>query len=174
VEKGNFREDLYYRLKVMTVRVPPLREHPDDIPFLAETFLQRYTDTANVGPRRFTREALRCLEIYPWPGNVRELSHVIERAVTLSDGEWIETADFGLEEARSPFTTGISTENLDASPLGARSLNLDDVTQHLLLTALKKTRRHKGQAASLLGVHPRTLTRMMRRYGIPDEPEEPL
>jgi DNA-binding NtrC family response regulator len=114
------------------------------------------------------------LETYPWPGNVRELSHVIERAVTLSDGEWIETADFGLEEARSPFTTGISTENPDASPLGAESLNLDDVTQHLLLTALKKTRRHKGQAASLLGVHPRTLTRMMRRYGIPDEPEEPL
>jgi DNA-binding NtrC family response regulator len=174
VQQGNFREDLYYRLKVMMVRVPPLREHPDDIPFLAETFLQRYTDTANVGPRRFSREALSCLETYPWPGNVRELSHVIERAVTLSDGEWIETADFGLEEGRSPLTTGTSTENPDASPFGEGGLNLDDVTQHLLVTALKKTRRHKGRAASLLGVHPRTLTRMMRRYGIPDEAEEPL
>ena len=174
VQQGNFREDLYYRLKVMTVRVPPLREHPDDIPFLAETFLQRYTDTTNVGPRRFTRAALRCLETYPWPGNIRELSHVIERAVTLSDGEWIEVADFGLEDARSLLTAGMSTEDPDASPLEVGSLNLDDVTQHLLVTALKKTRRHKGRAASLLGVHPRTLTRMMRRYSIPDEADEPL
>jgi DNA-binding NtrC family response regulator len=174
VQQGNFREDLYYRLKVMMVRVPPLREHPDDIPFLAETFLHRYTKAANVGPRRFTREALSCLESYPWPGNIRELSHVIERAVTLSDGEWIETADFGLEEARSPLTAGTLTGNPGASPLGEGSLNLDEVTQHILVTALKKTRRHKGRAAALLGVHPRTLTRMMRRYGISDEPEEPL
>jgi two-component system response regulator PilR (NtrC family) len=114
------------------------------------------------------------LESYPWPGNIRELSHVIERAVTLSDGEWIETADFGLEEARSPLTAGALTGNPGASPLGEGSLNLDEVTQHILVTALKKTRRHKGRAAALLGVHPRTLTRMMRRYGISDEPEEPL
>jgi DNA-binding protein Fis len=68
----------------------------------------------------------------------------------------------------------MSTEDPDASPLEVGSLNLDDVTQHLLVTALKKTRRHKGRAASLLGVHPRTLTRMMRRYSIPDEADEPL
>ncbi len=136
VRQGNFREDLFYRLKVMMVQVPPLREHPDDIPFLAETFLQRYTDEANVGPHRFTREALRCLETYPWPGNVRELSHVIERAVTLCDGEWIDVEDFGLEDSRGCPTEDGWTSNPTASPLQG-SFNLDEVTQHLLVTALE-------------------------------------
>ena len=89
VQQGTFREDLYYRLRVMAVQVPPLRAHPEDIPLLAETFLQRYVTDNKLGPRRFTREALRALEHYAWPGNVRQLSHVIESAVTLSDGEWL-------------------------------------------------------------------------------------
>ncbi len=172
VQNGNFREDLYYRLKVMTVRVPPLREHPDDIPFLAETFLQRHAEACQMGPRRFSREALRCLETYPWPGNVRELSHVIERAVTLCDGEWIEVEDFGLEqESRSRMAEAGSGHQGD-SPFAQGSLNLDEVTQHLLVHALDKTRGHKARAAALLGVHPRTLTRMMRRYGMPDDADD--
>jgi DNA-binding NtrC family response regulator len=174
VEKGNFREDLYYRLKVMMVRVPPLRDHPDDIPFLAETFLQRYSEKAQGTPRRFTREALRCLETYPWPGNVRELSHVIERAVTLCDGEWIDVEDFGLEEGRLSRTAGAAMGNPGSSPLAQESFNLDEVTQYLLESALDKTRGHKARAAAMLGVHPRTLTRMMRRYGIPDDADDTL
>jgi DNA-binding NtrC family response regulator len=174
VQAGNFREDLYYRLKVMMVRVPPLRDHPDDIAFLAETFLQRYTETAKVGPRRFTREALRYLETYPWPGNVRELSHVIERAVTLCDGAWIDVEDFGLEDERQSHTPGAVMGHASVSPLEAGRFNLDEVTHHLLVSALNKTRGHKARAAALLGVHPRTLTRMMRRYGMPDDAEDAL
>jgi len=174
VQKGNFREDFFYRLKVMMVRVPPLREHPDDILFLAETFLQRHTDEARVGSRRFTREALRCLETYPWPGNVRELSHVIERGVTLCDGEWIDVEDLGLEEGPRSLTGEGLTNHSDIDPLGEGSFNLDEVTQHLLVAALEKTRGHKARAAAMLGVHPRTLTRMMRRYGLPDEVDDPL
>jgi DNA-binding NtrC family response regulator len=108
VAQGTFREDLFYRLKVMTVRVPPLREHPEDIAFLAATFLQRHSTEAKRGPRRLTRAALARLEQDAWPGNVRELSHVIERAVTLSDGEWIDAEDLGFEEARRTAKGGAS------------------------------------------------------------------
>jgi DNA-binding NtrC family response regulator len=172
VQQRAFREDLFYRLKVMTVRVPPLREHPDDIAFLAETFLQRHATEAKEAPRRLTHAALARLEHYPWPGNVRELSHVIERAVTLSDGAWIDEEDLGLEENRwSPMDHRLPA---DKGPLSGddETFNLAMVTQRLVSAALKKTRRHKNQAAALLGVHPRTLTRMMRRYGIPDEDED--
>jgi DNA-binding NtrC family response regulator len=170
VRHGNFREDLYYRLKVMTVRVPPLREHPEDIAFLAETFLQRYTDSAPLGPRRFTREALSSLEQYGWPGNVRELTHIIERAVTLSDDEWIHKDDFGFEDKHLGAQSFSETPD---SKLGVdERFNLDAVTQRLVVVALNRTHGHKARAAALLGIHPRTLTRMMRRYGLPDEPED--
>ena len=172
VQQGTFREDLYYRLRVMAVQVPPLRAHRDDIPLLAETFLQRYVTDNKLEPRRFTREALRAMEQYDWPGNVRQLSHVIESAVMLSDGEWLDPADLGLDEgprlgprAASPEPGG-APHVIALLPEG--SLDLDTVTQHLLVMALEKTRGDKGQAADLLGVHPRTLTRMMRRFAIPE------
>ena len=172
LRQGTFREDLYYRLNVMLVQVPPLREHRDDIAFLAETFLQRHATTNHVGARRLTRQALHRLEHYDWPGNVRELSHVIERGVTMSTSEWIDVEDVGLAEEPPP-SRSASTHNIGgAAPEVAfssdTSLNLDDVTRHLVTVALHKTRSHKGQAAALLGIHPRTLTRMLRRYGLPD------
>jgi DNA-binding NtrC family response regulator len=172
VRQGTFREDLYYRLHVMVVQVPPLREHRDDIAFLAETFLQRHAATNHVGARRLTQQALRRLEQYDWPGNVRELSHVIERGVTMSTSAWIAVEDIGLAaeppsaRSMSPYTMGAAAP--DVTFPADMSLNLDDVTRHLVTVALHKTRSHKGQAAALLGIHPRTLTRMLRRYGLPD------
>jgi DNA-binding NtrC family response regulator len=173
VQQGKFREDLYYRLNVMLVRVPPLRERRKDITFLAELFLQRHVAASHLEPRRFTRQALRALEQYDWPGNVRELSHVLERAVTLSTGEWIDVEDLGLE-AESPFPGTTSAGRIprtvqDTGGLPESTLNLDAITQSLVGTALHKTHGHKGRAAALLGIHPRTLTRMMRRYDIPDQ-----
>jgi len=173
VQQGTFREDLYYRLRVMPVHVPPLREHREDIPLLAETFVQRCMADNKLEPRRFTREAMRCLEQYDWPGNVRQLAHVIESAVTLSNGEWIDVEDLGLEALPRPAlrTTLSGTFRDPQAPglLPEGPLNLDTMTQHLMRTALEKTRGHKGQAAALLGVHPRTLTRMMRRFDIPED-----
>jgi DNA-binding NtrC family response regulator len=171
VSEGRFREDLYYRLKVMVIHVPPLREHPEDIPLLAETFLHRYIANHELSERRFTRAALHQMEQYQWPGNVRELSHVIERAVTLCDGEWIDVDDLGLNNhgALSP------TSRAQAGPISGSSLsgmptfdtfNLDEITRQVVVAALEKTRGHKSKAASLLGVHPRTLTRMLRRYDL--------
>jgi DNA-binding NtrC family response regulator len=173
VREGKFREDLFYRLRVMVVDMPPLRDHREDIAFLAETFLQRHATTAKLDPRRFTREALEQLEQYDWPGNVRQLSHVIERAVTLSEGEWIDVEELGLEDLpqTSPRLTASGQDTgLQALHLAPeQSLNLDVVTQHLVLQALGKTRGHKGNAAALLGVHPRTLTRMLRRFDLDDD-----
>lgn len=169
--EGRFREDLFYRLKVMVVHVPPLREHPEDIPFLAETFLHRYTSNHELGERRFTREALRLMEQYAWPGNVRELSHVIERAVTLCDSEWVDADDLGLDgqatfspvsHVNGRLVSGSNTAGIP--PLD--TFNLDEITRRLVVAALEKTRGHKSKAASLLGVHPRTLTRMLRRYDL--------
>jgi DNA-binding NtrC family response regulator len=171
VQQGTFREDLYYRLRVMPVQVPPLREHREDIPLLAETFLQRYVTDNKLAPRRFTRAALRTLEQYDWPGNVRQLSHVIESAVTLSNGEWLDAEDLGLEElprlAPRAASPAPGCDPHAPTLLPEEHFNLDAMTRHLLVAALEKTRGHKGQAADLLGVHPRTLTRMMRRYTIP-------
>jgi DNA-binding NtrC family response regulator len=170
VEQGKFREDLYYRLKVMVVQVPPLREHREDIAFLAETFLQRYVVNNKSEPRRFTREALRRLEQYDWPGNVRELSHIIERAVTLSEGEWLDVDNLGLEDQPRPIGRAtLHSASSGTQPAGAApydTLNLDVVARRLVVAALEQTRGHKGQAATLLGVHPRTLTRMLRRFGL--------
>jgi DNA-binding NtrC family response regulator len=171
VRQGTFREDLYYRFNVMVVQVPPLREHRDDIALLAETFLQRHAAANHLEPRHLTPQALRCLEQYDWPGNVRELSHVIERGVTLSTGAWIDVEDLGL--ASVPPSSRLSSHHMCAAAqevsLPADTLlNLDDLTRHVMTVALQKTHGHKGQAATLLGVHPRTLTRMLRRYGLPD------
>jgi two-component system response regulator PilR (NtrC family)/two-component system response regulator HydG len=166
VQQGTFREDLYYRLKVMTVQVPPLREHPEDILFLAETFLRRVTADAQLPPRRFTREALHHLERYPWPGNVRELTHVIERAVTLSNGTWIDVEDLRLADGPAAEEAGVPHGPQHTRPATEETFNLDVATQRMVGAALAKTHGHKGQAAALLGVHPRTLSRMMRRYGL--------
>jgi DNA-binding NtrC family response regulator len=168
VRQGMFREDLFYRLRVMVVRVPPLREHRDDTALLAETFLQRYAAANHLEPRHLTPQALRCLEQYDWPGNVRELAHVIERGVTLSTHAEIDVEDLGLDSA-SPSLRTVGAAAQEVTHPADTLLNLDDLTRHAITVALHKTRGHKGQAATLLGVHPRTLTRMLRRYGLPDE-----
>jgi DNA-binding NtrC family response regulator len=170
VRQGTFREDLYYRLRVLVVRVPPLREHRDDIALLAETFLQRQAAANHLEPRHLTPHALRCLEQYDWPGNVRELAHVIERGVTLSTKAAIDVEDLGLDSVSPPLRTVDAAAQKVTHPTDTL-LNLDDLTRHAITVALHKTRGHKGQAATLLGIHARTLTRMLQRYGMPDEPE---
>lgn len=173
VQQGTFREDVYYRLNVMVVQVPPLRERRDDIALLAESFLQRYMATTHVGPRRLTPQALRRLEQYDWPGNVRELSHIIERAVTLSANEWLEVADLGLDEAMPSAHRLCPGNRHTPAHEGQRpattALNLDAVKRDVVMVAIQKSQGHKDQAATLLGIHPRTLTRMLRRYGLPEQ-----
>ncbi len=162
VREKRFREDLYYRLKVITVNVPPLRERREDIRVLAEHFLRIYAAKNNRRLEGFTDEALRRLEGYSWPGNVRELENVIERAVVLQRGTLIDVTDLPEEVA-------------GATPLpeGALSIRigtpLAEVEKRLLEATLRATRNNKTLTARLLGIDVRTVSRKLERW---DETED--
>jgi DNA-binding NtrC family response regulator len=147
--------------------MPPLRAHREDIALLAEAFLQQAVAANQLEARRFTPAALRALEQAAWPGNVRQLAHVVERAVMLSRGPEITVEELGLEAEPQPVLPGPAGGAV--GPEAGMGFNLEAMTEHLLRQALAHTRGHKGQAAALLGVHPRTLTRMLRRSGLPED-----
>ena len=146
VKEGRFRQDLYFRLNVVNLRIPPLRERLDDILPLARFFLNRYAVDIKKRVSGFSPEAIEKLRRYSWPGNVRELQNSIERAVLLCDGETIGTQNLTLEgRAEGETVTAADTMNLEELERGA--------IQH----ALRVTRGVQKEAAKLLGVSPRVL-----------------
>ncbi len=151
VEEGRFRQDLFYRLDVFTIKVPPLRDRVEDIPLLVEHFLRRLcpTDTPTVAP-----EAMAMLVGYGWPGNVRELRNVIERALILSEGGTIRTEFLPTNLALEP----VSLEAIE----GDRPPSLQEVEQRYLRTLLDRYDGHRGQVAAALGISERTLYRKLR------------
>jgi DNA-binding NtrC family response regulator len=158
-----FRKDLYYRLGVIIVRVPPLREHPSDIPLLIARFLENAS--ARAGRRvSVTPQAVVCLSAYEWPGNVRELENTIERLVVFSRGNLIDVADLP-EPMREP--RGPSHESLfeDLPPL-------NELERRYVAHVLKTVGGNRTRAAEVLGIDRRTLYRMMERYGL-SEGDEP-
>ncbi len=153
VRAGRFRQDLYYRLCVLVVHVPPLREHREDIPALVEHFLDRFAPEC--GQRKKVSEAaLRRLVEYSWPGNVRELRTVMENAIMMSDGNAIEVHDLRLHDEP------VSGADL---PL---SLNLEHVEAWAIKQALTRTRGNVSRAARILGVARETLATKLKKYGI--------
>jgi DNA-binding NtrC family response regulator len=148
VRQGKFREDLYYRLAVIPIRIPSLRERPEDIPLLAEHFLKRVASTMGKEIEGFDQEALKWLHEHNWPGNVRELENVIERAATLAKGTLITRDDLRIE-----FTPGSSGE------LGVRP-SLADVENQYIRRILDEVGGDKRAAARILGISVRTLQRM--------------
>jgi len=161
VKAGRFREDLYYRLNVITLTVPPLRERPEDIPLLAQHFLRRHAQRDARNIEGLTREALDLLAAYDWPGNVRELENVIERGVVLARDPWIGPRD--LPEAISrvaPEPRAITV------PIG---MPLDEVEQRLIEETLRHTGGDKTLAAKLLGITSRTIYRKLKREEPVDE-----
>ena len=146
VQEGRFRQDLYYRINVIELRVPPLRERPEDIPQMAAFILERLADQAQQDTPTISDEAMAALRAHEFPGNVRELENTLERAMTLCDGETIELADLGISEAE----TGDSREPQG----GADKLEslLDRVEKETLVKALEQTRGNKTAAAKLLGI----------------------
>ncbi|MFB3817702.1 MAG: sigma-54-dependent transcriptional regulator [Candidatus Methylomirabilales bacterium] len=165
VRQGRFREDLFYRLRVVTLHLPPLRERAEDIPALARHFLRKYADENKKEIRGFAPEALRLLEAHPWPGNVRELEHAVERAVAVSHHALILPED--LPEHLAPSA---------AAPLAALGLDplqlvtLDELTRRYVSRVLAAAGGNKTRAAAILGVDRRTLYRMLERYHL-DRPE---
>jgi len=155
MKAGHFREDLYYRLNVISIVVPPLRDRREDIPVLAQHFLQRYAQRNAKTLEGLAREALGLLAAYHWPGNVRELENVIERAVVLARGPWIGPADL---------PSGISalapTPRAITIPIGTP---LEEVEQRLIEETLRHTSGDKTLAAKLLGITSRTIYRKLKR-----------
>jgi DNA-binding NtrC family response regulator len=154
LEQGTFREDLYYRLNVMPILIPPLRERPEDVPALAETFLRKFAAEMGSAVESISDEAMRKLQQYAWPGNVRELQNVIERALVLCSGRTLEAGDIRLESA-----SRIKPPAALADAFLPEGQTLEEHEQTLIREALKRANGNKSQAARLLG-----LTRNALRY----------
>ena len=162
VKAGRFREDLFYRLDVVSVRLPPLRERRDDVPLLAAAFLRRLAETNQRRLSGFTPAALAALEAAPWPGNVRELLHAVERAVILARGELIDVGDLpeGLRRAGPGATASTGTPAALSIPLGTP---MEEIERLVIRETLRQTRGDKTLAAQILGIAPRTIYRKLDR-----------
>ena len=158
VKEKRFREDLYYRLNVITIRVPPLRERPEDIRVLAQHYLRVYAAKNGRKLEGFTGEAIDRLEAYAWPGNVRELENLIERSVLLARKDRIDAEDLPEE------VMGVKRPPRDAI-LELIGTPLADIEQRLLDETLRITGGNKTQAAKLLGIDVRTVARKLERRG---------
>jgi two-component system response regulator PilR (NtrC family) len=162
VSQGRFRQDLFYRLNVIEIRMPPLRECREDIPLLADRILDRLAKAAGRETPTLTPPALEALRAYPFPGNVRELENVLERTLALLSGEAIDVTDLNLApDADQPDQTPTN----DQLPLQDR---LDQAEKQAILDALEKTRYNRTAAARLLGVTFRSLRYRMERLGLKD------
>ncbi len=165
--EGTFREDLYFRLNVVQVRMPPLRERADDIPLLLDHFLRHFARENGVDPPVFEPGALRCLTAYPWPGNIRELRNFAENAVVLSRSARIH--EYDLEPRfRGGAAPGAGVEvpvrPAPGSATAASPLSVEENEKRLLREALLQARGNRTRAAELLGVSRRTLHRKIARW----------
>ena len=162
VREGRFREDLYYRLSVIPVRLPALRERPEDIPLLVRHFLQRVASELSCDEKQVSPDAMRQLMRYPWEGNVRELENVIERAHILSQGETIEVADL-MEELKP-----VQAKAAEPSPLPQTDdlPTLEELERRYIVQVLKRTTGNKEEAARILGIDRRTLYRWRTRHDL--------
>lgn len=167
VAEGTFREDLYYRLAVVVLEVPPLRERRDDVPLLTDASLERLA--ARLGRRvpRISESAYEALVAYAWPGNVRELLNVLERALVLLDGDTLHAEDFP-SEVRTPGSPAAETDRGggEQGVAGDGEFGLHALEKRAVAAALRKTGGKKGAAAELLGVSWPTLNRKIRSYGL--------
>ena len=153
IKEKSFREDLYYRLNVVSIFIPPLRERKGDILPLVEHFIQKYKQKTGKNIQGITTEAKDILLSYPWPGNIRELENAIERAIVLGRGEAIDKSDLAY----------LSFQKTEQFP---SDFSLRELEKSQILKVLEKTGRNLTQAAELLGIHRNTLRLKMKEYGI--------
>lgn len=156
IEKGNFREDLYFRLNVMKLTIPPLRERKKDIPILAAYFLKTYEQS--YGKKRFSAETVNILSGYSFPGNIRELAHLVERGILLSAGEEIQPADI--------FPNGYKQENIQESKEEEQMISLEELEKKHIIRVLEQSDWNKTKTAHILGISLRNLYRKIESYGI--------
>jgi two-component system NtrC family response regulator len=168
VQDGLFREDLYYRLSVVTLRVPPLRDRREDIPLLVEHFVAKFCKRYGLPPRRLCPQAWEMLTSYNWPGNVRELENVVESAVVLSKSEELKPND--LPENVRRHKSRIAKIYLDIPDEG---ISLEEVEKELLVKALEKAAGNQSKAARFLNITRKTLIYRMDKYGLIPPSEAP-
>ncbi len=174
IEKGTFRQDLYYRLSVVCLTLPPLRERKADIPALADRFLRLSIKRTGKTVDRFSREAVKALCRYRWPGNIRELMNVIERAVLLCGSNMISIQDLPLSFSQDtcPIPPGIRNSAMLATDWENKSLAeikteiIDQIEKAYFQKVLAKTKGRVGKAARIAGIHPRGLYGKMKKYGL--------
>jgi DNA-binding NtrC family response regulator len=159
VESGAFRQDLFFRLNVVSIELPPLRERTEDIVLLSSHFLEKYCRESGKQIQRISREALGLLEEYPWPGNVRELENTMERAVLLESSPEITPESLPEKMGRRRHD---SAGDQDIQVLES----LEDMARSHVMSVLDKTKGNKAKAAEILGINRTTLWRMMKRLGI--------
>jgi DNA-binding NtrC family response regulator len=165
LEDGTFREDLYYRLNVVAIDIPPLRDRKEDIPPLTDFFLDKFAHESGKPVRGITPQAMESLMSFHWPGNVRELQNIIERGVTLSSGEMLDAADIRLDRplGRS------AAEAAHALPQG---FTLEQWEDEMIREALRNANGNKSQAARSLGLSRNALRYRLSKIGVPDPPEK--
>jgi transcriptional regulator with GAF, ATPase, and Fis domain len=164
VQEGQFRRDLFFRLRVVEIQVPPLRRRVADIAELAEFFLQRFSQETGKKLRGFTPRALAKMREYRWPGNVRELKNVVERAVVLSRNDELDIDDLMLSSLATVGDTGELPS--EAENAGFEPLTLDELERRHIQRTLLATGGNKSKAAQLLGIERTTLDRKIHRYGL--------
>jgi DNA-binding NtrC family response regulator len=157
IEMGQFRQDLYYRLNVVSLEMPALRERREDVMLLANYFADKFGARCNRKLKGFSAEARSCLTAYDWPGNVRELENTIERAIVLGTTEWILPEDLP-EAVLEAKQTGGSTATYHASVVQNK--------KQIILRALEEANKNHTEAARLLGIHPNYLQRLIRSLNI--------
>ncbi|MCP4666553.1 MAG: sigma-54-dependent Fis family transcriptional regulator [Deltaproteobacteria bacterium] len=162
IEKGRFREDLYYRLNVVTLHVPPLRDRKEDIPLLAQHFLALFSEKNRKQIKGLTPQAMDRLLKHHWPGNVRELMNTVERAVVLSRSEYLDDKDFPVA-IKSESSPGRPASGPQAGPSEFR---LDDVEREAILKTLESAEGNKSEAARRLGITRKTLHKKLKKYGV--------
>ena len=178
VENGNFREDLYYRLVVFTIHVPPLRERKNDIPLLCSYLLNKFNDELNKEISRISLEAMDILNHYRWPGNVRQLQNVILQSMLMSQTGTIEVEHLpqeiqkaheqaqSKEEPASSEKEKTMMENSESESVGSSSISLDEGEKQTLLSALKMTNWNISEASNLLGISRTTFYRKLKKHGL--------
>ncbi|HJB65873.1 MAG TPA: sigma-54 dependent transcriptional regulator [Candidatus Mailhella merdavium] len=159
VAAGRFREDLFYRLNVIGLEVPPLRARREDIPLLASTFLERHAAANRKTIKGFTPQAMDAMLRYGWPGNVRELENAVERAVILSGGEYIA-------ERALPLAVQNASDAPEDEELALGSMSLEDVERKAIEATLRETDDNKSEAARRLGITRATLHSKLKKYGL--------
>ena len=167
IREGEFREDLFFRLSVVPIQLPALRERKEDIRLLARHFLDKLNTRRKRGVTSFSEQALRALEDYPWPGNVRELENTIERALVMADGPVIQDSDLFFYGVASPDADAPATSTSSRPPeASAEPGQLARMEQREIAAALERFEGQIAKAAEFLGINRKTLREKMRRYGL--------